>query len=44
VLMETSERQTATAVTILEGEGLAARVVADDDLGATVVVGRLTGR
>lgn len=40
VLMETSERQGAAAVAILEDQGLAARTVTDEDLGATVVVGR----
>jgi release factor glutamine methyltransferase len=41
VLLETSERQADAAVAILEAEGLAAGTVTDDELGATVVVGRL---
>jgi release factor glutamine methyltransferase len=41
VLVETSERQAATAVALLEAEGLAARTATDDDLGATVVLGRV---
>jgi len=41
VLVETSERQAASAVTLLESEGLATRTVGDDDLGATVVLGTL---
>jgi release factor glutamine methyltransferase len=37
--VETSERQASAALAAYEGAGLAPRVVADDELGATVVVG-----
>jgi release factor glutamine methyltransferase len=40
LLTETSERQAAAAAQIVAGGGLAARVVSDDELGATVVIGR----
>jgi release factor glutamine methyltransferase len=40
VLCETSERQAADALSLLTDAGLAARTVVDEDLGATVVVGR----
>ena len=40
LLVETSERQAALTVAAFELAGLAARIVTDDDLGATVVVGR----
>jgi release factor glutamine methyltransferase len=39
LLVETSGRQAALTVAALERAGLATRVVADDDLGATVVIG-----
>jgi release factor glutamine methyltransferase len=39
VLFETSEGQAAAAVRTVEAAGLAARLVTDDDRGATVVVG-----
>jgi release factor glutamine methyltransferase len=39
LLTESGERQAAGAVEILERAGLAARVVRDDEIGATVVVG-----
>ena len=39
VLFETSEDQAAAAVRTVEAAGLAARLVTDDDRGATVVVG-----
>jgi release factor glutamine methyltransferase len=42
VLLETSDRQAPTAVALLESEGLATRTVTDDDLGATVLLGRPT--
>jgi release factor glutamine methyltransferase len=41
VLVETSARQAGPAVEALTARGLVPRVVNDDDLGATVVVGRL---
>ncbi len=40
LLIETSERQRATAVRLLEHAGLRAEVGRDEDLDATVVVGR----
>jgi release factor glutamine methyltransferase len=40
LLTETSERQAAAAEQIVAGGGLAARVASDDELGATVVIGR----
>ncbi len=43
VLCETSERQAAQAVRELEAGGLTARVVVDEDLGATVVIGQSAG-
>jgi release factor glutamine methyltransferase len=39
VLFETSEAQGGTAVALVSAAGLVPRVVTDDDLGATVVVG-----
>ncbi len=39
LLVETSERQAPEAVATFAGDGLAARVVVEEDLGATVVVG-----
>lgn len=42
LLVETSERQAAGTVAAFEAAGLAARVVTDDDLDATVVVGTAT--
>ncbi|GAA3795110.1 methylase [Cellulomonas soli] len=39
VLVETSERQAPAAVAVMAEHGLHARVVSDDDLDATVVVG-----
>ena len=39
LLVETSERQAPLTVAAFESAGLEARVVADDELGATVVVG-----
>lgn len=39
LLVETSERQAGTAVGVLAGQGLQARVSRDADLGATVVIG-----
>ena len=39
LLIETSGRQAALTMAALESAGLAARVVTDDDLGATVVIG-----
>ncbi|HLM07927.1 MAG TPA: putative protein N(5)-glutamine methyltransferase [Blastococcus sp.] len=42
LLVETSEHQAAAAAGIVRAAGLAARVVTDDDRGATVVVGRRT--
>ncbi len=41
VLTESGERQAAGAVAVLERAGLVARVVRDDDIGATIVVGTL---
>lgn len=41
VLFECGEGQTGTAVDVVTAAGLAARVVTDDDLGATVVLGLL---
>lgn len=43
VLVETSEDQSATAVAIFEGDGLAARVISEPEYGATVVVGTRGG-
>jgi release factor glutamine methyltransferase len=40
LLTETSDAQASIAVAVLESHGLSARVVQDDDLGATVVVAR----
>jgi release factor glutamine methyltransferase len=40
VLIEVSERQLPVATAIFEADGLAATAVSDDDLAATVVVGR----
>ncbi|MHA7135488.1 putative protein N(5)-glutamine methyltransferase [Oerskovia turbata] len=40
LLVETSERQAPVAVGLFERAGLTARIETDDDLGATVVVGR----
>jgi release factor glutamine methyltransferase len=40
LLTETSERQAAAAAQVVAGGGLAARVVSDEDWGATVVIGR----
>jgi len=42
LLVETSERQAPLTVAAFESAGLRARVVADDELGATVVVGSST--
>jgi release factor glutamine methyltransferase len=39
LLFETGERQAAAAVDVVVGSGLRARVVTDEDRGATVVVG-----
>jgi release factor glutamine methyltransferase len=39
VLCETSERQADGAMAILAGQGLTPRLVVDEDLGATVVIG-----
>jgi release factor glutamine methyltransferase len=39
LLFETSESQAAAAVDVVAGSGLRARVITDDDRGATVVVG-----
>jgi len=39
LLSETSRRQAPAALEVLEGCGLSARVVADDERGATVVIG-----
>ena len=41
LLIETSVRQATTTAALLEGAGLAARVVHSDDLDATVVIGTL---
>ncbi len=41
VLCETSDRQRSDAMAIFTDQGLSPRAVVDDDLGATVVVGRL---
>jgi len=41
LLIETSRRQAPVTVAVFEAAGLAARVVTDDDLDATAVVGRL---
>ncbi|MBE9940498.1 putative protein N(5)-glutamine methyltransferase, partial [Cellulosimicrobium cellulans] len=41
LLTESGERQAAGAVAVLERAGLVARVVRDDDIGATIVVGTL---
>jgi release factor glutamine methyltransferase len=38
--VETSERQVPPAVEAFAGGGLDARVVADEEIGATVVIGR----
>lgn len=44
LLVETSERQAPSAVAAFTGSGLAARVTAHNDLGATVVIGsNITG-
>ena len=43
VLVETSEDQSATAVAIFEGDGLAARVISEPEYGATIVVGTRGG-
>jgi release factor glutamine methyltransferase len=43
VLVETSEDQSAIAVAIFEGDGLAARVISEPEYGATVVVGTRGG-
>lgn len=40
VLIEVSERQLPLAMGIFEGDGLAASSASNDDLGATVVIGR----
>lgn len=40
VLIEVSERQLPTALSVFEADGLTASSARDDDLGATVVVGR----
>jgi release factor glutamine methyltransferase len=40
VLIEVSDRQLATAVAVLEADGLAASSAHHEDLGATVVIGR----
>jgi release factor glutamine methyltransferase len=40
LLTEASERQAAAAAQVVAGGGLAAQVVSDDELGATVVIGR----
>jgi release factor glutamine methyltransferase len=40
VLIETSERQASTTAKLLESAGLRTSVVIDDDLDATVVIGR----
>jgi release factor glutamine methyltransferase len=40
LLTETSERQAAAAAQIVAGGGLDAQVTSDDELGATVVIGR----
>jgi release factor glutamine methyltransferase len=39
VLFETSARQAADAIGVVTGAGLAARITADEELGATVVIG-----
>jgi release factor glutamine methyltransferase len=39
VLVETSERQTPSTLAAFEGSGFTTRVVTDDGLGATVVLG-----
>jgi release factor glutamine methyltransferase len=39
VLVETSEDQSATAVAIFQGDGLAARVISEPEYGATIVIG-----
>jgi release factor glutamine methyltransferase len=45
LLIETSEAQAPRTAAAVTGAGLAARVVRDDDLDATVVIGRYrTGR
>lgn len=41
LLVETSERQAPETVEAFEGAGLKARVTHDNDLAATVVIGRL---
>ncbi|MFJ2518413.1 putative protein N(5)-glutamine methyltransferase [Cellulosimicrobium cellulans] len=41
LLTESGERQAAGAVGVLEGAGLRARVVRDEEIGATIVVGTL---
>lgn len=43
LLVETSERQAPAAVAAFAAAGLTPRVVTDDDLGATAVVGRYSG-
>jgi release factor glutamine methyltransferase len=43
LLVETSEQQVPDALRLLIGAGLAARVAADDELGATVLVGTAPG-
>jgi release factor glutamine methyltransferase len=43
VLCETSERQETQAIREMESGGLTARVVVDEDLGATVVIGQYVG-
>jgi release factor glutamine methyltransferase len=41
LLFESSTRQAAVAVELVGAAGLAPAVVTDDDLGATVVIGRM---
>ena len=43
VLIEVSERQLPAATAVFEGDGLVAGSAHDDDLGATVVIGRAAG-
>ncbi len=43
LLIETSERQAASAQAVFVASGLAAQVVSSEDLDATVVIGRLQG-
>lgn len=40
LLIETSERQAPTTVALMEAGGLEARIVSDDEIGGTVVIGR----